>query len=111
MWPNAIAPVERERHAEGAEDLGQQRGVVGGSAQHDGDLLGRDAVLTDQPRGLRRHELELGPLTAALQQRDRGAGIDRVGIEELRLVELEEPALEMVQRRARAPPRSARRAP
>ena len=41
------AAIERDRHAEGAEDLRQQRGVLGGRAQHDGDLLRRDAA----PRG------------------------------------------------------------
>ena len=94
------APVQRDRDAVGREDLRQQRGVLGGRAQHDGDLLRRDAP-GDQPRRLGRHELELGALAAALQQGDRVAGGDRVGVEELGLLVLEEAALEVVQRRAR----------
>ncbi|HWI09375.1 MAG TPA: hypothetical protein VNT54_17890 [Solirubrobacteraceae bacterium] len=100
--PERHAAVQREAQAETAEHLAEQRIVIARSTQHDRDLLRCHALLADQPRRLGRHQLELRALAAALQQRDRRARIDRVGIEQLRLVELEEPALEVVQRRARA---------
>ena len=67
VWPNADAALERDRHAAGAEDLGEQRGAIGaGSRSDDRDLLRRDALLADQPRDLRGDELELRALAAAL---------------------------------------------
>ena len=84
-----------------AEDLGQQRRDRRRVAQHDRDLLRRVALLGDQARDLRRDELELGALAAALQQRHRVAGVDRVGLEQPPVGgQLEQLALEVVQRRA-----------
>ena len=100
--PERDPPVERDRHAEGAEDLRQQRGVLARArAARPRSPPARRRPRTDQPRGLGRDELELGALAAALQQRDRARRVDRVGVEQLALVELEEAALEVVQRGAR----------
>ena len=94
--------VDRDRHAERAEDLHDEGGDRRGVAQHDGDLLRGVALLADEAGDLRCDELELRALAAALQQRDRIPGVDRVGLEQPAVRrQLEELALELVQRRPR----------
>ena len=76
--PEDSAPLERDRHARGAEHAAQGRRDGRHVARDDRDLLRRDAVLPDQPRDLRGDELELRTLPAALHQGDRGVGGGRV---------------------------------
>ena len=99
--PEGDAALDRDRDAELPEDLRQERRDGRRIAQHDRDLLRRVALLGDEAPDLRRDELELRPLTAALQQRDGVARLDRVGLEEAPVGgQLEQLALEVMQRPA-----------
>ena len=103
--PEDRAPLERDRHARGGEHAAQGRRDGRHVACDDRDLLRRDAVLPDQPRDLRGDELELRTLPAALHQGDRGVGgveFRRGGVEQRAVLRrLEQPPLEVVQRRRR----------
>jgi hypothetical protein len=65
------ATVERVWDAVGAKDLlGQRRGILG-LAPDDRDVLGRVAVVADQPRDVGRDLLDLRALAAGLERHDR----------------------------------------
>jgi hypothetical protein len=103
--PEDSAPLERDRHARGAEHAAQGRRDGSHVACDDRDLLRRDAVLPDQPRDLRGDELELRTLPTALHEGDRGVGgveFRRGGVEQRAVLRrLEQPPLEVVQCRRR----------
>ncbi len=90
----ALAPRRRVRDAEEVEQRRQQRADRRGSTRQHRDLAGR-AARGEQPRDLRGDQLGLGALVAALEQRDRVAGVG------LPRRVLEQRALEVMQRLAR----------
>ena len=90
------ASVQREGDLIGAEDLLEQRGVVAGPAQDNGDVTGLDTG-PQQLQQSRSGQFDLGPLAAAHVEADGLAGLHPLPV---RLV-LEEPALHVVQRGAR----------
>ncbi len=92
--PERYRAVDRERDVVGAEDLLEQRRVLVGAAQHDGDVARLDAV-AQQVEQARAGELDLGTLAGRGMELDRGAGVDRVGLV------LEQAALDVVQGGAR----------
>ena len=99
--PGDDRALQREGDLERAEDLREQRGVLARLAHDDRDVLGREALLGDQPRDVGGDQLELGALAAALEQQQRIAGVGAPAGRRL-----EQRALQRVQRRAL---RSARR--
>ena len=68
---------ECDRDPRRREDVRDQRRALVRAAEDDRDLLGREALLADQPRDVGRDELELGPLAATLEQDDPAAGVER----------------------------------
>ncbi len=88
-------PRQRVRDPVGRQDLlGQRRGVLR-LAPHDRDVLGRVALVADQPCDVRGDLLDLGSLTAGLQHHDRALGIRAGGRAR---IHLEQVALEVMQR-------------
>ena len=90
------AAVDGDRDARRGEDPLDERGRLARRAHDHGDLLRRDPA-GEQRRDVLGHELELGALTAALQQGDGVARLDRGAARAG--VRGEELTLEVVQRR------------
>ena len=111
VWPNAMRRSIATGTPSAPKTSASSAATGAGSRSTTAISSGRVALVGDEARDLRRDELELGALAAALQERDRVAGVDRVGLEQAPVGgQLEELALEVVQRRCGPPARSAPRA-